>query len=72
MLTDEQKAELRAIIDGSVGKQRDADATAQDANATAIATAVRAERSSKFRDDDLPGIIEAWPLLLPKRLMTRR
>ena len=56
MLTDEQKAELRAIIAESLA-QRDADATAQDANATAIATAVRAERASKFRDDDLPDIV---------------
>ena len=57
MLTEEQKAELRAIIAESLA-QRDADATAQDANSTAIATAVRAELQ-KFRDDDLPGIIEA-------------
>ena len=55
MLTEEQKAELRAIIAESL-TQRDADATAQDANATAIATAVRAELQ-KFRDDDLPGIV---------------
>ena len=55
MLTEEQKAELRAIIAESLA-QRDADATAQDANATAIATAVRAELQ-KFRDDDLPDIV---------------
>ena len=55
MLTDEQKAELRAIIAESLA-QRDADATAQDANATAIATAVRAA-FQQFRDDDLPDIV---------------
>ena len=55
MLTDEQKAELRAIIAESLA-QRDADATAQDANATAIATAVRSA-FQQFRDDDLPDIV---------------
>ena len=55
MLTEEQKAELRAIIAESLA-QRDADATAQDANATAIATAVRAALQ-QFRDDDLPDIV---------------
>ena len=37
-------------------KERDADATAQDANATAIATAVGAA-FQQFRDDDLPDIV---------------
>ena len=55
MLTEEQKAELRAIIAESLA-QRDADATAQDANSTAIATAVRAA-FQQFRDDDLPDIV---------------
>ena len=54
-LTDEQKAEMRALMI-EAWAQRDADATAQDANATAIATAVRAA-FQQFRDDDLPDIV---------------
>ena len=49
MLTDEQKAELRAIM-AEAFQQRDADASAQDANSTAIATAVGAA-FQQFRDD---------------------
>ena len=55
MLTEEQKAELRAIIAESLA-QRDADATAQDANATAIATAVGAA-FQQFRDDGLADMV---------------
>ena len=57
MLTDEQKAELRAIM-AEAFTQRDADASAQDANSTAIATAVGAA-FQQFRDDDLPALIDA-------------
>ena len=54
MLTDEQKAELRAIM-AEAFQQRDADASAQDANSTAIATAVGAA-FQQFRDDGLPAL----------------
>ena len=57
MLTDEQKAELRAII-AEAFTQRDADATAQGVTATAIETAVR-DAFHQLRTDTLPGIIDA-------------
>ena len=55
MLTDEQKAELRAIM-AEAFQQRDADASAQDANSTAIATAVGAA-FQQFRDDGLADMV---------------
>ena len=55
MLTDEQKAELRAIM-AETFQQRDADATEQDATYTAIATAVRAA-FQQFRDDGLTDMV---------------
>ena len=55
MLTDEQKAELRAIM-AEAFTQRDADASAQDANSTAIATAVGAA-FQQFRDDGLADMV---------------
>ena len=54
-LTDEQKAELRAIM-AETFQQRDADATEQDATYTAIATAVRAA-FQQFRDDGLTDMV---------------
>ena len=57
MLTDEQKAELRAIM-AEAFTQRDADASAQGVTATAIETAVR-DAFHQLRTDTLPGIIDA-------------